>query len=71
MHVASEFIRRATECDHMAQFTDDPVSKTTWKGMADRWRRCAEVERVANAATEEHRRSKRQRQTSPSWSHKQ
>jgi hypothetical protein len=42
MHTPDEFLKRATECDGMAKFTRDPQSSTAWKGMAQRWRQCAE-----------------------------
>jgi hypothetical protein len=43
MHTAEELLKRAAECERMATATRDPGSKTTWKGMADRWRQCAET----------------------------
>jgi hypothetical protein len=42
MHTPDEFLKRATECDGMAKFTRDPQSSSAWKGMAQRWRQCAE-----------------------------
>ena len=42
MHAPDEFLRHAAECEEMARFTTDPQSRATWRGMAERWRRCAE-----------------------------
>jgi hypothetical protein len=42
MHPPDEFLRHAAECEVMAKFTRDPQSSATWRGMAQRWRRCAE-----------------------------
>ena len=43
MHALEEFLKHASECEVMAEFTRDPQSRATWRGMADRWRRCAEI----------------------------
>jgi hypothetical protein len=43
MHAPDEFLRHAAECDEMARVTGDPQSRATWRGMAERWRRCAEM----------------------------
>jgi hypothetical protein len=42
------FLKRAAECERMAELTRDPESKFVWRRMADRWHRCAKV--VASAA---------------------
>jgi hypothetical protein len=44
------FLRRAAECERMAELTRDPESKFTWRRMADRWHRCAKVAVSANSA---------------------
>jgi hypothetical protein len=38
-----QFLRHAVECEEIARFTRDLESKATWRRMAERWRRCAEV----------------------------
>jgi hypothetical protein len=43
MQPTEEFLRHAAECEEMARFTRDLESRATWRRMADRWRRCAEV----------------------------
>jgi hypothetical protein len=42
MHTPDEFLKRVAECDGMATFTRDRQSSAAWKGMAQRWRQCAE-----------------------------
>jgi hypothetical protein len=44
------FLKRAAECERMAELTRDPESKFTWRRMADRWHRCAKVAVSANSA---------------------
>jgi hypothetical protein len=53
MELDQEFLRHATECEEMARFTRDLESKATWRRMADRWRRCADVVDRENAARRE------------------
>jgi hypothetical protein len=43
MHPREEFLKHAAECELMARFARKPVDKETWKRMAERWHRCAEV----------------------------
>ena len=60
------FLKRAAECERMAELTRDPESKFVWRRMADRWHRCAKV--VASAASEAAHRAdkvKRHRKAAP------
>jgi hypothetical protein len=43
---SEEFLRHAAECESMAKFSHDPGSKAVWRGMAERWMRCAELAKV-------------------------
>ncbi|HET7020016.1 MAG TPA: hypothetical protein VFI58_04820 [Xanthobacteraceae bacterium] len=43
MNPSEEFLRHAADCQRMAKFTRDPVSRATWNRMAERWQHCAEV----------------------------
>jgi hypothetical protein len=43
MNPTEEFLRHAADCERMAKLTRDPQSKATWRRMAERWHRCAEV----------------------------
>jgi hypothetical protein len=68
MHTAEELLKRATECERMATATRDPGSKATWKGMADRWRQCAEMATNDSLATVRHSiQPARHRQPAPGW----
>ena len=48
------FLKRAAECEHMAELTRDPESKFTWRRMAERWHRCAKVAASASLAAAHH-----------------
>jgi hypothetical protein len=61
MQPTEEFLRHAVECEEMARFTRDLESKATWRRMADRWRRCAEVSAHQNLAREERANERRKR----------
>lgn len=43
MHATDRFLRFAAECQVMAKFTRNPKDKAVWNGLAQRWRRCAEL----------------------------
>jgi hypothetical protein len=43
MHPREEFLRHAAECELTAKFARKPEDKATWKQMAERWLRCAEL----------------------------
>jgi hypothetical protein len=67
MFAPKVFLHRAAECESMAKFTRDPGSKAPWARMAERWHRCAEVEkRAISAAT--HRGSYQHLKSQPGWS---
>jgi hypothetical protein len=53
MHTRALFLTRAKECESMAKITRDRASKETWRRMAARWQRCAQIE--AKAITTSHR----------------
>jgi hypothetical protein len=68
MHTAEELLKRAAECERMATATRDPGSKATWKGMADRWRQCAETATSNSLAAARHSSQPTQhRQPTPVW----
>jgi hypothetical protein len=59
MNPSEEFLRHAADCQRMAKFTRDPVSRATWNRMAERWQHCAEVfdrQRAAAKPAPRHRR---------------
>jgi hypothetical protein len=43
MHPLEEFLKHAAECKRMARFAREPQDRATWRRMAERWLRCAEV----------------------------
>jgi hypothetical protein len=43
MHATDRFLRFAAECEVMAKFTRSPENRAVWKGLAERWLRCAEL----------------------------
>jgi hypothetical protein len=43
MELAQQLLKHAAECEETARFTRDLESKATWRRIAERWRRCAEV----------------------------
>jgi hypothetical protein len=69
MFPAEEFLRHAAECERMARQARDPALKAAWRGMADRWVRCAELAELQVTAAQEasaaRRRHKERRQ--PGW----
>ena len=50
MNLPEEFQGHHDECLRMAKSTRDPETKAMWQGMADRWRRCAELAQTREAA---------------------
>jgi len=66
MTPAEHFMRHAAECKSMAQLAHDPESRAVWIGMAERWRRCAELARQQSATQA---RPSRHRRPAKTWSH--
>jgi hypothetical protein len=68
MHPPEVFLERAVECEHMAESTRDAGSRAAWRGMAERWQRCAQT--ATNASVEAARQASKQtrhRRRSPGW----
>ena len=64
MHAPELFRSRAAECEAMAKIAREDASKVIWRRMAERWRRCAEMEvRAGLAAAQQHG-----REGPPGWS---
>jgi hypothetical protein len=59
MELTQEFLKHATQCEEMARFTRDLESKATWRRMAERWHRCAEMVAREDAAREERAKQRR------------
>lgn len=43
MDMSERFLRFAAECEMMAKSSRSAESRSTWKGLAARWTRCAEL----------------------------
>jgi hypothetical protein len=68
MHAPDVFLNRAAECDRMAKCAHDPGSKATWRRMAERWHRCAEVAATNACLAAAHHDSNRHRKAAD-WAH--
>jgi hypothetical protein len=66
MTPAEHFMRHEAECKFMAQLARDAASKAVWIGMAERWRRCAELAKQQSAMQA---RQPRRRKAAKTWSH--
>ena len=67
MTPSEHFMRHVAECEFMSEIALDKDSKTAWIGMAERWRRCAELARQQDETT--HDRHARRRKPDRSSSH--
>jgi hypothetical protein len=45
MNQVQEFLNRANECQQVARSKRDAEAKATWKRLAERWVRCADIAR--------------------------
>lgn len=52
MDASDRFLRFAAECELMAKASRDPKNKTVWRGIAERWTRCAELIERQNSSAE-------------------
>ena len=43
MHTSDRFLRFAAECQMMAKFSPSSENRAVWRGLAQRWIRCAEL----------------------------
>lgn len=58
---SEDFQRFAAECEDMADGTRNPKDKAVWKGLAQRWMRCAAL--AERDELERHQRRTRKRET--------
>ena len=61
-----DFLRHAAECEYMAKFSRDEKNKLVWRGMAERWVRCAELAKQRGAAIHHGPKAKLRRKISAS-----
>lgn len=64
MHVPELYLARVTECEVMARTAREPDLRSAWNHMAERWRRCADLETRAALAAAQQAQAKR-RKTGP------
>jgi hypothetical protein len=69
MTMSDRFLRFAAECEQMAKFTKSAESAMTWRRMAERWLRCAELVEQRDAAADAAGAAKRHRKSEPAWAH--
>ncbi len=43
MHTSDRFLKFAAECQVMAKFSPSSENRAVWRGLAQRWIRCAEL----------------------------
>jgi hypothetical protein len=55
MEASERFLRFAAECELMAKATRNPKNKTVWRGIAERWTRCAELVERQNSLAKDAR----------------
>ena len=67
MYMPDLFLARAAECEAMAKTMREADSKALWMRMAERWHRCAEVEKRESLLAAE-REAVSHRKPPPGWS---
>ena len=65
MNMPQLFLAHALECEAMAQTVREPDTKELWTRMAERWHRCAEVEKRETLLAAQHQSD---RKLPPGWS---
>jgi hypothetical protein len=69
MNPPEEFLKHAAECELMAKFARKPEDKDTWRRMAERWLRCAELFTKESLAARDNMPTKRSRSPTLRWAH--
>ena len=69
MHPPEEFLKHAAECKLMAKFARKREDKATWRRMAERWVRCAELYTTQSLAAHDNTPTKRARSQPFRWAH--
>jgi hypothetical protein len=69
MDASERFLRFAAECELMAKFTPSAENALTWRRMAERWIRCAELLERQSSLAHIAGSMKRRRKAEPSWVH--
>jgi hypothetical protein len=69
MDASERFLKFAAECELMAKFSPTAENKLVWRGMAERWIRCAELIERQDSATHIVGSIKRHGKAARSWAH--
>jgi hypothetical protein len=69
MDASERFLRFAAECELMAKFSPSAENKLVWRGMAERWIRCAELIERQDSMAHVVGSIKRHRKPEPAWAH--
>jgi len=64
MNTSDRFLKFAAECQVMAKFSPSSENRAVWRGLAQRWTRCAEL--MDHQELEEHSRRSLKRQSKSS-----
>jgi hypothetical protein len=67
MDASEKFALFASECEGMAKLTKAPEDKAVWNRLAQRWRRCAELNDQQNSEAKQRHSEKRHRHVAHSW----
>jgi hypothetical protein len=59
MHTSDRFLRFAAECQMMAKFSPSSENRAVWRGLAQRWIRCAELMDLKDSEDHDRRSPKR------------
>jgi hypothetical protein len=67
MDTSEKFALFANECEGMAKLTRNPENKAVWNRLAQRWRRCADLNDRQNSEANKRHSEKRHRHVAHSW----
>ena len=69
MNTSERFLRFAAECELMAKFTPSHENEMVWRGLAERWVRCAELSERQHSSAHAAGSTKRHRKSELNWVH--
>jgi len=69
MSPPEEFLKHAAECELMAKFSRRREDKETWRRMAERWLRCADLFTKQSLAARDMASAKRRSAATLRWAH--
>ena len=65
MDATDKFMKFAAECEQMARRASGRADKSTWRELAQRWQRCAELRQSQGTALHDSRLARRHQQPAP------